>query len=301
MAVEASRPLGLPGYDAALVDALEGDLEQARTALSALEEGAAGERLSRVHAQLLSHPHLPQAAFLMGECLTLEARAARERDPALALELQAERAALEGPRASAFGETTAAPSLSPQLSLTVKGLGPGDELELDGTSIATTEREVKLAAGLHHARVWRGGRPIFAVFVDVAPQQTALELSAPKLTPCSAEDLSDAAETPHATPSGVACARWAKVRAERGGIGVALCEHDRCGAFVHWEQRAPAPFAPIAVEHRRWPSWAGFALAGAGVIAASSLVLWQAGAFDRGRPTAATWEYGGLNPQAIRF
>jgi len=271
VAVEASRPLGLPGYDAALVDALEGDLEQARTALSALEEGAAGERLSRVHAQLLSHPHLPQAAFLMGECLTLEARAARERDPALALELQAERAALEGPRASAFGETTAAPSLSPQLSLTVKGLGPGDELELDGTSIATTEREVKLAAGL------------------------------PKLTPCSAEDLSDAAETPHATPSGVACARWAKVRAERGGIGVALCEHDRCGAFVHWEQRAPAPFAPIAVEHRRWPSWAGFALAGAGVIAASSLVLWQAGAFDRGRPTAATWEYGGLNPQAIRF
>jgi hypothetical protein len=50
------------------------------------------------------------------------------------------------------------------------------------------------------------------------------------------------------------------------------------------------------------PSWAGFALAGAGVLAASSLLLWQAGAFDRGHAASATWEYGGLNPQAaVRF
>src|SRR4051794_13747015 len=38
VAAGVDRPLGLPANDAALVDQLEGELEQARTALSALEE-----------------------------------------------------------------------------------------------------------------------------------------------------------------------------------------------------------------------------------------------------------------------
>jgi hypothetical protein len=297
----AGRPLGLPAYDAALADKLEAELEQARTALSALEESAANERLDRVHSQLLSHPHLPQAAWLMAECLSLQAQAARDHDPTLALKLDADRAALEGPRASAFGETTPVPAPAARLTLSIEGLETSDELELDGASLPGNSRRVSVAPGLHHARVWRGGRPIFATFVSVAPEQTTLMLAAPKLRPCSAEDLLGAAEAPEAKPAGVACPRWAKVRSEPGGIGVAFCEHERCGDFVHWVQRTPAPFAPIRVEHQGWPSWAGFALAGAGVLAASSLVLWQAGAFDRGRPTAASWEYGGLNPQTIRF
>jgi hypothetical protein len=39
------------------------------------------------------------------------------------------------------------------------------------------------------------------------------------------------------------------------------------------------------------------------LAAATTVVLWQAGAFDRKPTRAATWEYGGLDPQAqgLRF
>jgi hypothetical protein len=296
--VAQGRPLDLPGYDGALVDRIEAELEQARTALSALEEQQAGEQLNRVREELLAHPHLPQAPFLMAECLALVAQSLRTADPAQAFALETDRAALEGSRAPAFGETTAAQPDAPSRALDVSGLGASDELTLDGVSLGISPHSVRLAPGLHHARVERGGRPIFAGFVRVDAAQTSLALKAPRLEPCSAEDLADALT---ANPGAIACERWAKVRSEPGGIGVALCEHDRCGSFVHWHQRRVAPFSPIAVERQRLPSWAGFALAGAGVLAASSLVLWQAGAFDRGHATSTTWEYGGLNPQAVRF
>jgi hypothetical protein len=287
--------------DQARVLSLEGELEQARTALSALEEARANERLSRVEADLLAHPYLPQATFLMGECLALQAQAARERDPARALLLEARREVLEGPRARAFGESAPQPAPSAVSTRSLSGLAAVDELELDGAALISGTRQVELAAGLHHVRVFRHGRAIFAKFVSVEPNQEALSLDAPALVPCSAEDLEGVAAN-QAIPRGVSCERWAQVRADiGGGIGVALCERDHCGAFTHWQRRAPAPFAPIAIDRRNLPSWAGFALAGASVLVATSLVLWQAGAFDHGHPTATTWEYGGLNPQAVRF
>lgn len=290
------RPSGLPANEAVVVDEIEAELEQARTALSALEEGTALVRLSRVESQLLAHPHLPQAAFLMGECLALRAVATREQSPALSVAFEARRQALEGPRATAFGDMATPHQPAPRLDLTVQGLAPLDELELDGAALGTA-RHVQLAAGLHHARVWRHGRPIFAAFSEVVSEQQALTVDAPTLEPCSAEDLDGGGMR----PGSVLCPRWAKVRAEPSGIGVAMCEQARCGAFTHWERHAPAPFRPIAAERGGLPTWAGFALAGAGLALATSVVLWQAGTFDRGRPTAATWEYGGLNPQGLRF
>jgi hypothetical protein len=295
----ADRPLGLPTNDAAIVDALEADLEQARTALSALEEAAAGARLTRVERQLLAHPHLPQAAFLMGECLALQSQAAREPAPALATALEARRLALEGPRAVAFG---APPALAVALAaheVALGGLNPEDELELDGVWRGSARR-VNLLPGLHHARVTRRGRAIFATFVELSPEQTALELDVPPLVACSREDL----DTAGAAPRAVACPRWAKVREDSPGIGVALCEHERCGAFVHWRRHMLPPFAPIVVDQRGGlPAWASFTIAGAAALAATGLVLWQAGAFEHGRPSAASWEYGGLNPrpQGMRF
>ncbi|HYQ16458.1 MAG TPA: hypothetical protein VEQ58_11895, partial [Polyangiaceae bacterium] len=231
----SGRPLGLPTNEPAVVDAVEAELEQARTALSALEEASASARLSRVESQLLAHPHLPQAPFLMGECLALQAQAGREQSPALASALEARRAALEGPRAPAFGVplpsiATAAPLT---LELEVHGVSAEDELELDATLLGSARR-VRVVPGLHHARVWRRGRPIFASFVEIAEEQRSLELPAPALAPCSAEDLEDAASS---QPRAVACGHWAKVRDEAPGIGVALCEHERCGAFVHWQRR----------------------------------------------------------------
>lgn len=301
VAAPVARPVGLPINDQALVLSIEGELEQARTALSALEEARAIERLSRVEEDLLAHPYLPQATFLMGECWALQAQAAREHAPTLALDLEERRQALEGPRALAFGESAPQPAARATSTRALAGLAPGDELELDGAPRASGTRQLELAAGLHHVRVFRHGRLVFAQFVVVEPSQKTLDLAVPPLVPCSAEDLETVVAN-QPVPPGVACASWAQVRADSGGgIGVALCHRDHCGAFTHWQRREPAPFQPIAVERGRLPSWAGFALAGASVLAASGLVLWQAGAFDHGHPTATTWEYGGLNPQAIRF
>jgi hypothetical protein len=293
----------LPANDAQLVDTLEGELEQARTALSALEESSASVRLHQVEAELLAHPHLPQASFLMAECLALQARAARAGSPARADELERQRAALEGRRAPAFGETFASPAAPARVTIELHGLDPGDELELDGDQQTTPVTRITLSPGLHHLRVWRAGRPIFAKFTPVTAGQTALALDVPALSPCSIEDLerASAISSGVAAPPTVACAQWARVRQDGTGIAVSLCQRDRCGAFQHWQHREPAPFAPIAVEGHRFPAWAGFALAGGAALLASGLVLWQSGAFERGHPAAASWEYGGYNPQAIHF
>jgi hypothetical protein len=306
VATEAGRPLGLraadgdisPGNDAAIVDGLEAELEQARTALSTLEEASASARLTRVESQLLAHPHLPQAAFLMSECLALQAQAARDQSPARAVALETRRAALEGPRALAFGAPLTPVPLVQAQALAVHGLRDEDQLELDATAIGAA-REVHLAPGLHHARVWRRGRLVFATFFELTSEQSNVRLAAPSLVACSREDLADAATaSPPSEP--ISCSRWAKVREEGPGIGVALCEHQRCGDFVHWERRADLAFTPIRADRSRGiPAWASLTIAGTAALLATGLVLWQSGAFEHGRPSAANWEYDGLNPQAL--
>lgn len=294
----AGAAQALPARDDALTDRLEGDLEQARTALSALEESAALERLAHVEAELLSHPHLPQAAFLMAESFALRAQAARESDPALAEQLEARRAALEGPRALAFGESALVrPSDAPSLALTVSGLAPGDLLEVDGHP-ARPPAGLRLTAGLHHVRVWRAGEPVLATFVELPAGQQQLELRPPPTRPCGTADLAGARSG--AVPAGIACPSWARVRVEGDGVGVSLCQRSDCGAFVHWQRRMPQPFTPIGVE-RGLPTWASFTIAGASAVLLTGLVLWQSGTFDRGQRSATTLEYAGYHPQAIRF
>jgi hypothetical protein len=232
----------------------------------------------------------------------------RATSPVNADELDARRVALEGPRAAAFGQGYVAPAAAAAVRLDLQGLAASDELELDGERRPINARQVTLTPGLHHARVWRGGRPIFATFAPVVAAQTVLTLDVPALVPCSAEDLERVprfsptrADEPAAAPPGIACSAWARVREDRAGIAISLCQRSHCGAFQHWQRREPLAFAPIAVERRAFPAWAGFALAGGAAVIASSIVLWQSGAFERGRASTATWEYGGLNPQGIRF
>ena len=302
----AGAGAGLSAYDGARVDRIEAILEQARTSLSALEEEAATTLLAQVEQELFAHPHLPQAAFLMAECLALQAQATRARDPARASELETTRVALEGPRATAFGDAVAAGTPGVQ-ALHVTGLSPIDQLELDGGP-ASAQSQVELAPGLHHARVWRAGRLIFATFVRTRAGQTELALPAPRLVQCDQDDLAalevgarstDASGA--AVPAGIACQSWAMVRAESAGIGVAQCSGSRCGAFVHWQRRPAEPFTPAVVDHQRLPTWATFAIVGAATVAATSVVLWQAGAFDSGNPNAASFRYAGVNPQGVRF
>ena len=206
VAVSQGRPLGLPAYDAARVDALESELEQARTALAALEEASASARLHKVEAELLAHPHLPQASFLMAECLALQAQAARSQAPERAAELEQKRAALEGPRAPAFGETSTRGANTPRLALDVVGVGATDELEVDGTRWPSGTGKLALVPGLHHVRVWRGNRPVFAACSRLAADQTGLSLNVPKRVPCRAEDLEPVPRGGAATGVGAALA-----------------------------------------------------------------------------------------------
>jgi hypothetical protein len=294
-------------YDGALVDSFEGSLEQARIALSALEEDTAMPLLRRVESELLAHPSLPQAAFLMAECLALQAQAQRSRDPALAQRMDQDRASLEGLRASAFGDA-ALSGVAPPVVQTVRitGLTAQDELELDGRRVAA-RTPIDLVRGLHHARVWRGQsrEPAFAAFVRVEAGQAELTIPAPPLVACTADDLGSlrAGELSRGVtpPPGIACQSWALVRAEGDGIGVAQCAGSRCGSFVHWRRRPAQPFTAAVSDRQRLPTWATFAIVGVAAAAATSLVLWQAGAFDSGDPHAASFRYAGVNPQGIRF
>jgi hypothetical protein len=188
--------------------------------------------------------------------------------------------------------------------LVVTGLSGVDRVEIDGRKLAASTR-IELVPGLHHVRVWRAGRPSFATFLRTESGQSELRVPAPPLAPCSADDLgavqpSEVARGA-AVAAGVACERWAVARSEGAGIGVALCERSRCGAFVHWERPRPQPFMPIAVERQWLPPWAKFAIVGAAAAAAGSVLLWQAGAFDSGSTSAASFRYDGVNPQAYRF
>jgi len=297
----------LPAHDANLVDSLEAELEQARTALSALEEASANERLALVEAQLRAHPHLPQAPFLMAECLALQAQATRAADGEQAKLLEARRAALEGPRAVAFGETPSpAPAAGSALPVPfqLEGLVPNDVLQLDGIEGNAPSR---LLPGLHHARVLRSGRPVFAAFFEVSAATPGIVVAVPQLAPCSADDLLrvrlQVSGLAPALATNVACGAWAIVREEPAGISVALCERGRCGAFLAWRKRPAQPFRPLSTPERSaLPAWAGFTIAGAATLLTASIVLWQAGALDRSSKSAPTWQFGGLdNPQGLRF
>jgi hypothetical protein len=302
----AAPPLVPPGqsgalaaYDAERVDRLEADLEQARTALSTLDEQAAAEGLARVEAELLAHPHLPQAALLLAECLTLQAQAAGAEP--LASDLRLRRLTLEGPRAPAFGEALGSSHAPTPLSVGVEGLAANDELEVNGQARGR-QRKLALLPGLHHVRVLRGGRLVYAGFEQLAAEQQQLTLAAPPVRPCSYDDLAGVDRALAARggrlPTAVQCQHWALVRPEPGGVGIATCGRDQCSPFVHWQRRsAPAPFTPLVVDGSRLPSWASFAIAGAGAALATSFVLWQSGALDRGPRAAGTVEYRGLNPQ----
>ena len=165
----------------------------------------------------------------------------------------------------------------------------------------TAVQRVELATGLHHVRVLRAGRTVYARFQDVRAEQRVLELAVPKVQPCGPDDLGvvnpDLVARGAAPPPGVQCQRWALVRPEPSGVGVALCSPDACGPFVHWQRRpTPAPFLPLAVDRSRLPGWASFAIAGAGAALGTSLVLWQSGAFDRGQRSATTLRYDGFKP-----
>jgi hypothetical protein len=288
---EAMRPPGpYPSYDAALVERLEAELDEARTLGSSLDEQGALALLDRVEGELLLHPELPQAAFLLAERHRVAA-SVRARSPDGSADVEAlERAArvLEGSRAASFGEALQSASGDDvRVRVRVNGLDARDRLEIDGV-VGPHERAV--AEGRHHVRVLRGDELAHAAFVEVTPARSELDLGLSPIVACSADDLrgvtGERGFIPSA-PAGIVCRHWVVVRRSPRGLELAECTLDRCRSF----QVLRAPITPkqsATPAPERFPTWATVALAGLGAVGTGSLILWSAGVFDRSEPAPVT-------------
>lgn len=277
---EVLRPSG-PGYDAELVERVEGLLEEARAATAA--EPSPGP-LERAEALLLEHPELPQAAWLLAERFAIEAHALDAASAARRQELVERARALEGARAEPVGAAlpaaaNAAPAATapvstastapvpagPQPSASQRagearsgtapppsGARPRDAVFIDGVRLATSPGlgpgaavpdAAALAAGHHHIRVTRAGQLVWAGWVTLEAGR-AWSFPDPSRA-CSALDLADVvARNGTAEPApGVLCARWAVARPSlRGGADLAQCAGSRCGPWQH-ASTAPPPDA----------------------------------------------------------
>ncbi|HTV22989.1 MAG TPA: hypothetical protein VMG12_30070, partial [Polyangiaceae bacterium] len=166
--------------------------------------------------------------------------------------------------------------------------------------------DTALAPGRHHVRVVRAGFPVWSGWVTLTAGR-AWELADP--TPaCSTLDLADVSVqsgAPEPAP-GVRCQRWAIARPSlRGGAEIAECSGSRCGPWQPARSAPPvdsgASRAPVAgSEPGAWPRWATWGLVGAGALAATGIVLWQAGAFARGE-AGTEFVFTGPSAPAYRF
>jgi hypothetical protein len=282
-------------------------LEQART-----EAPATGmpTPLERAEAILLGHPELPQAAWLFAERHRLEAHAAAHgsaADQQRSRELTARADALEGFRATAAGATPLSSDAAPAaLPIRLGGPRPLDQVYVDGVLVGP---EARVPAGRHHVLVARGAATVTSAWLETTPgSETALT---DPTRACSTLDLAGLVAGPDASPvpsPGVLCERWAVARrSPLGGAELAMCQRSRCGP---WEPgRAPLAGVPVAAQGAPqaqvdpgapWPTWLTWSLLGAGAAAATGLVLWQTGAFERPAPRTE-FVFTGQNAAAYRF
>jgi hypothetical protein len=279
-----------PAYRSELVLDIEGRLDEARTLASSLDEERALALLAGIERDIVEHPELPQAAWLLAEHhrIAAEARAgdADAADQAAALSHAA--VVLEGPRALAFGANTGSePASGPSIRVRVRDLAPRDDLEIDG------ERgggERRVTAGVHQVRVLRDGDLVFAGWARLG-QEPEVTLGLRPLVPCSDEDLAHVGTTASAVsvPHPVACSHWFVARARPAGLELASCQHAACSAFTPLSEPTPPP--------REFPAWATAALIGAGAVAAGVISVWASGGFEREHapPPRTVFVYRGLN------
>jgi hypothetical protein len=283
-------PSVFPPYEREQALAIEGRLDEARTFASSLDEKRALELLAAIERDLLQHPELPQAAWLMAERHRLAASVRRaQADGARdAEELSARARVLEGARAAAFGEAeTEVPAPAAAVEVRFSELGPRDVLELDGVKSGS---RTSLVPGDHQVRVLRNAEVVWAGWSRLGATPEA-RLGIRPVLACSVEDLSglEGRGASPIAPAGVACPRYVVARRAGQTLEVAACRGQACGPFV--------PLVAPRSEPRRFPVWATIAIAGAATVGVTSLVLWGAGAFDRDEPAPRTdFIYRGLGP-----
>ncbi|HEX6272152.1 MAG TPA: hypothetical protein VFZ53_03905 [Polyangiaceae bacterium] len=268
----------------------EAALDEAQTLASSLDEERALGLLAEVERELLAHPELPQAAWLMAERHHVAADIHRKQPNGAeeAARLVASARALEGPRSTRFEDAAGAPTASEDPNapsptrLSVRDLAPHDVLVLDGRAVVSGER---VAPGRHHARVLRDSALAWSGWFDVpSGERVDKLLGVPERVACSKGDLARVTPGPRApsAPSGVQCGRWVAVRRGVSGLEVSGCEGPRCTAFgpLLREQLPATAAAGIA-------PWAAAALVGAATVGAASILI-ATGTFERERPPPTT-------------
>jgi len=278
-----------PAYSSEFVLDIEGRLDEARTLASSLDEERALALLAAIERDLVDHPELPQAAWLLAERHRIAADV-RRGDPSASAdvaELTHQALVLEGPRAAAFGVTDeSAPPPEPSVRLFVTDLDRRDTLEIDGLS-GGAERHIR--RGVHQIRVLRDRELVLAGWSRLG-EVLAVTLGVRPLVPCSSEDLAgvEARAGAPRIKHPVACAHWLIARRRPGGLELASCQADTCSGFT--------PLLPPESKAKGFPAWATVALVGAGVLATGLIAAWEAGGFDPAPAPAPKTEfvYGGL-------
>jgi len=270
--------------EASIAGRCETLLDQARDQLQAGDEASAGALLAELDQTLRAHPELLQAGWLMAERYRAEARLLRSTSPDGAMAWGQRADIIEGTRAAAFGETATTPASAAKIrvELVVHG-ARRHEIAWDGV---LSSDDVSTLPGEHHLVVLRGARVAWAGWVSaLAPGK--IDVWVPDAPACSAEDFErvavDAAMRV-SVPPGVRCGSWlaASPGPRPGTLSLTRCHADQCEPSTLFSGalgQAAAPGEP-ADKTSVLPAWAAWTLAGAGVVAATSFVLWRTGAFE---------------------
>jgi hypothetical protein len=289
------------GYDPAVAEAIEVELDKGRTALAMHQPDAVA--LVNVCRQIVQHPELPQAAWLLAECHRLNALISAHGVDAVtaAQRLQAANA-LEGARAPAYSsDPIILAPLEPLAVVEIETIGPraSDVVFLDGEPFPVRGLT---SVGTHHVRVVRNDAVLWSGWLEVAAQGGRLRIPV-SVPPCSTQELSQIAVTGSrvAVPQDVTCPSWLIARPQADGIGVDVwqCRTNRCGELQQWP--ASQRQSREATAGTAWYVWP---LVGVGVALGTAAVLWQTGAFDRDTPEPQrpfTFTFDEAEPTAIRF
>jgi hypothetical protein len=281
--------------DAPIIAQCETLLEQARDQLQAGDEATAEGLLAQLDQTLRAHPELLQAGWLMAERHRAEARLARRTSPDRAIAVDRRADVIEGTRATAFGEPGAATQASPakiQVELVVHG-ARRHEIDWDG---APARDAISTLPGEHHLVVRRGTRVAWAGWVS-ALTSGKIDVWVPDAAACSAEDFEQVALDPTMRvnlPSDVKCGSWlaASLGPRPGTLWLTQCRADRCQPATLFSDALTQPAVPDEQTTQKafLPAWAAWTLAGAGVVAATSIVLWRVGVFDTARESKVIYD-----------
>ena len=280
--------------DANVAGKCETLLEQARDQLQAGDEASAHALLAELDQALRSRPSLLQGGWLMAERYRLEARLARRAAPDRATAFDQRADVLEGTRAAAFGEPQAAtaPAAKIRVEIVVHG-ARRHEIAWDGTA---SSDDIATLPGEHHLVVLRGGRVAWAGWVSaLAPGK--IEVWAPDAAACSTEDFEQVVFDPAAglkVPAGVKCGAWlaATPGPSPGTLALTRCGAERCQATTLYSGALTQTVASDdqGAKKAAFPAWAAWTIAGAGVVAATSIILWRTGAFDTARESKVIYD-----------